>query len=407
MGANLCSMCAQKKPKPGLTAINNPKGLRKRMMDREAAEEWFTAADRHCLPASTDSLGQPHRVAHSRSPHLNPLELTFRMSASTPPGDSDVNLAVTWADRALVSAAAFFFYDYLLTFANEIGLYQNSARDRKLLWSFLPLRYLPAFYQLLMVMSVIEDSPTFSTTETIRCSAFDKIALGLDTSFQLCYIGIISWRVKVINGTLFALPLMALGLSPPIINIAVSNPSVFPRCRLLNPVPTTRCVPLYFAILPCLRAAFDAATTLALLAKLWRHIASMGALASNTVSFVLTEGKESNSAALIFTIMAMEAVFVQARAHARNFVVPFVDSLTAILTTRFMLELEEKGRDRRKSGRRSSRGVLPSTTLVESSPSRKPSDPGPPDDSSSSLHTFETRSIGWNRVGSCLGARAF
>ncbi|KAJ7511149.1 hypothetical protein B0H11DRAFT_2214990 [Mycena galericulata] len=43
--------------------------------------------------------------------------------------------------------------------------------------------------------------------------------------------------------------------------------------------------------------------------------------------------------------MAMEAVFVQipsARAHARSLIVPFVDSLTATLATRFTLEWREK-----------------------------------------------------------------
>ncbi|KAJ7470125.1 hypothetical protein B0H11DRAFT_1379669 [Mycena galericulata] len=100
-----------------------------------------------------------------------------------------------------------------------------------------------------------------------------------------------------------------------------------------------------------------------------------------------------------------------ARAHARNFIVPFVDSLTAILATRFMLELEEKGRDRRRSGR-SSRAVLPTTqTLVGSEPAEPDSAPASPltdnSDSGSSLHTLETRSIGWNRVGLCLGAKAF
>ncbi|KAJ7622186.1 hypothetical protein FB45DRAFT_870405 [Roridomyces roridus] len=66
---------------------------------------------------------------------------------------------------------------------------------------------------------------------------------------------------------------------------------------------------------------------------------------------------------MIFVIMAMEAVFVQrrqniqARAHVRNFLVPFVDSLTgtdcsltAILVTRFLLELSEKSRQPRELG---------------------------------------------------------
>ncbi|KAJ6556551.1 hypothetical protein DFH09DRAFT_564497 [Mycena vulgaris] len=240
--------------------------------------------------------------------------------------------------------------------------------------------------------------------------------------------GIVSWRVRVINGIWVAVPLAILGLLPPVINVAISNPSVFPQCRVLSSAPTARII----TILPCLRAAFDAATTLALLFKIWRHIASMGALASNTVSFVLSE--EIKDIILIFAIMAMEAVFVQipsARAHARNYVVPFVDALTAILTTRFMFELEERGRAPRTTRRDygTSRVVTRSTTLVGSGrPAASDNYKTPPtsdgpgtlpmsdasgtpatraSDDSASLHTFETRSIGWNRVGGCLGARAF
>ncbi|KAJ7453858.1 hypothetical protein FB451DRAFT_1280920 [Mycena latifolia] len=324
---------------------------------------------------------------------------------------SDLDSEVVWASRALISAAALYFYDFLLTFPHEIDLYYYSGRSWKLLWSFITLRYLPALYQALMVVSLIgsatlsrlNSTPTCCLGSLVisdRCSALDKTALGLDSAFQLSYVGIITWRVRVINGPWIALPLAVLGLSAPVINLAVSNPSAFPQCRVLEMTPTARII----TILPCLRAAFDAATTLALLFKIWRHVASMGALASNTVSFVLSE--EIKDIMLIFAIMVMEAVFVQipsARAHARNYVVPFVDSLTAMLTTRFMLELEERTRDRGSSQHRTtSHAVARSTTLV---------DPGTQgasdDDKASSLHTFETRSIGWNRIGSCLGARAF
>ncbi|KAJ7751127.1 hypothetical protein B0H16DRAFT_840357 [Mycena metata] len=192
---------------------------------------------------------------------------------------------LVWATRTLISAPgsvnygfssisltytlrnlAIYFYDFLQTWMNEIELYQHSARDRKLLWAFMPLRYLPALYQLLMIFSLIDMTPSNITS----CAALDKAALGLDTSFQLAYIGIITWRVKVINGIWLAIPLGLLGLSSPILNIAVSNPSVFPQCRLLSTAPTARII----TVLPCPRAAFDAATTLALLAKIWRHVAS-------------------------------------------------------------------------------------------------------------------------------------
>ncbi|KAK7045056.1 hypothetical protein R3P38DRAFT_186388 [Favolaschia claudopus] len=44
---------------------------------------------------------------------------------------------------------------------------------------------------------------------------------------------------------------------------------------------------------------------------------------------------------IIFSIMAMEAVFIQipsARVHARNYIAPFVDSITSILAARFVLD---------------------------------------------------------------------
>ncbi|KAJ6569829.1 hypothetical protein DFH09DRAFT_1362980 [Mycena vulgaris] len=45
--------------------------------------------------------------------------------------------------------------------------------------------------------------------------------------------------------------------------------------------------------------------------------------------------------------MALEAVFVQmpsVRVHARNYIAPFVDSLTAILATRFILGSLTRGK---------------------------------------------------------------
>ncbi|KAJ7622130.1 hypothetical protein FB45DRAFT_927063 [Roridomyces roridus] len=370
------------------------------------------------------SSSSPHLLLSSHPAGLMtyavfaPISLTF-MARSPHSGSS----SVIRAKGALVSAAVIYFYDYLLTLSNEIELYRHSRRDRRLLASFVALRYLPALYQLVMVVAMIYEDPTPE-----RCAVLDKIAIGLDTAFQLSYILIVTWRVHATNGPLLAIPLALLGLASPIINLAVSNPSAFPSCRVLNTGPTARII----FILPCLRAAFDAAATLALIFRLWRHIYLMAELASNTVSFVLQE--EIRDIILIFAIMAMEAVFAQipsARTHGRNFIVPFVDSLTAILTTRFMLELAEKGRGGRD--RRSSRSgpriydptsnsfvvdntlgsVLPTTTrtLVDEDSGSGPELPkkstGDAEDGASSLRTASTRSIGWNRVGSCLGARSF
>ncbi|KAJ7192199.1 hypothetical protein GGX14DRAFT_701437, partial [Mycena pura] len=269
---------------------------------------------------------------------------------------------ITWANRALLSAAVILFYDFLLTVMSELELYRHFHEERKLIGGFLALRYLATLYQLLMVFAIIDNRPTYG----------------------LSYVGIIFWRVRVVNGIWIAVPLATLGLTPPIIDASVSNPSVFPACRALSAMPTARTTGAsarIIIILPCLRAAFDAATSIALFFKLWRHIASMGALASKTVAFVLTE--EVKDIILIFAIMAMEAVFAQipsARTHARNFIVPFVDSITPILATRFMLELAERTARAEQSQHTSTRARAVSLTLVASEV------PGALGDPPSSLH---------------------
>ncbi|KAF8189442.1 hypothetical protein K438DRAFT_1832597 [Mycena galopus ATCC 62051] len=302
--------------------------------------------------------------------------------------------AAVWANRALVSAAAIFLYDFALTFTNEIELYRHSGRDRKLLWSFVALRYFPAMYQFLMLLAIIFfDNPT--------CSALDKAAMALDTSFQLSYIGIISWRVKVINGSLVAIPLALLGLASPIINLA---------CRLLEMTPSVRII----NILPCLRAAFDAATTLALFWKLWRHVASMGALPRIPCLSSSQKIPSVSLTAVVPLISLTHCLRLQARNHGRNFVVPFVDSITAVLATRFMLELEERSRTHGRSRSRATSGAGPRLPMTTTDPTLVASEAPAPkceerydSDSASSLNTFGTRSIGWNRIGSCLGARSF
>ncbi|KAJ7622173.1 hypothetical protein FB45DRAFT_870396 [Roridomyces roridus] len=121
--------------------------------------------------------------------------------------------SVLWANHALISAAAIFYYDYLLTFSEELKYYQHRRyRQFRNDWNFFAL----------------------------RCAVLDKIALGLDTSFQLCYIYMLSLKVKAINGIRTTIPIVALGLASPIINVAVSNPSPFPQCRLLGSTATAR-----------------------------------------------------------------------------------------------------------------------------------------------------------------------
>ncbi|KAJ7120600.1 hypothetical protein C8R43DRAFT_1136766 [Mycena crocata] len=74
---------------------------------------------------------------------------TCARAASAPPhtwsmahGDPDeyVDSSVVWANRALISAAGIFFYDFVPTLVEEIELDQHSRRELKLFWSFLSLR---------------------------------------------------------------------------------------------------------------------------------------------------------------------------------------------------------------------------------------------------------------------------
>ncbi|KAJ7105706.1 hypothetical protein C8R44DRAFT_806690 [Mycena epipterygia] len=145
----------------------------------------------------------------------------------------DDAVLVVWASRVLVAAAAIFFYDFLLTFSSEMELYEHMTRRTRSLLMFLPLRYIPALYQLVMVLAIIDNTWTSS-----RCSKWDTAALVLDTLFQISYISVISWRVKTIVGTPIAIPIAILGFISPVINVAVSNPSIYAQCRLLSTSPT-------------------------------------------------------------------------------------------------------------------------------------------------------------------------
>ncbi|KAK7036204.1 hypothetical protein R3P38DRAFT_2771698 [Favolaschia claudopus] len=273
-----------------------------------------------------------------------------------------------WADRALAAAAGLFpviyVYDVILTFPSEVDFYGGKPRIRTLAM-FVPLRYIPLLYQLAVVVALIYDEWTGDVRGSIffnvgvdkseffllqqSCSNFDAIVLALDSAFQMCYVSVISFRVKVISNWMIAVGIALLGYSPPILSIAVANPSAFARCRILSSSPTARVSQALnqpkVLFVPCMRSVFDACAALLLLWKFWQHWKMETLRRSALISFLITE--EIKDIILIFGIMAMEAVFIQipsARTHARNFIVPFVDSMTASLATRFILELHERGR---------------------------------------------------------------
>ncbi|KAJ7120601.1 hypothetical protein C8R43DRAFT_1034259 [Mycena crocata] len=267
-----------------------------------------------------------------------------------------------------------YFYDFMLTFPVEVKFYAHVSRtggirNSRMLWMFLPLRYFPLLYQLAIILAMANNNWTskryyvsvirilFSFSSTDSCSNLDKISLGLDTAFQICYILGISWRVKAMLNKWIAVPMAMVGLLAPVINVAVSNPSVFSQCRLISSSATPRIV----LFVPCLRTIFDAVAAFLLLWKFWRERdMTILPLSSDLFSFLITE--EIKDIILILAIMAMEAVFLQipsARVHARNFIIPFVDSLTAILATRFLQELQQRaGMEKKPNSIPSSRTLV-------------------------------------------------
>ncbi|KAJ7105684.1 hypothetical protein C8R44DRAFT_806658, partial [Mycena epipterygia] len=52
------------------------------------------------------------------------------------------------------------------------------------------------------------------------------------------FLAVISWRIKTIVGTSIAILIAILGFVSPVINVAVSNPSIYAQCRILSTSPT-------------------------------------------------------------------------------------------------------------------------------------------------------------------------
>ncbi|KAJ6548817.1 hypothetical protein B0H19DRAFT_1265613 [Mycena capillaripes] len=209
--------------------------------------------------------------------------------------DLSPGFSVTWADQALITAAGewyalhfnlddlseiivIYIYDFIVTFTAEVKLYKRN-RGRAIILIFTPLRYFALLYQITVIPGIV--------AVQFRPQRFSllKISVGLimiPQCFQFVYVVL---------------------------------------------------------LLSCLRATFDALATIALLMKLRNMLKDRTGL-SSLIKELFRE--EIYDIIIIFGIMALEAVFVQlqmssVRAHARNYIAPFVDSLTAILATRFIL----------------------------------------------------------------------
>ncbi|KAJ7863333.1 hypothetical protein B0H14DRAFT_2738868 [Mycena olivaceomarginata] len=235
--------------------------------------------------------------------------------------------SVTLANHVLMAAAAIYIYDFVLTFPLELRFWRRQ-HSRRLLRDLLPLRYPMLILQIFILVA----NSWIQVTPQIQ----DNIALTFDTIFQLSYVVVLTWRVHCVSHRRLwvSVPLGLLGLLAPLVNVAVPNPSPFPDCRLLNPSPPSRLVTL----VPVFRTIFDAIATVAFLVEFYKYRRRTVLQRSNLISEVMRESM------MILAIMAVEAVFAQsqARNHARNYIAPFVDSITAILAARFIMATHER-----------------------------------------------------------------
>ncbi|KAJ7152350.1 hypothetical protein C8R46DRAFT_480312 [Mycena filopes] len=275
-------------------------------------------------------------------------------------GSSGVSLGTTttWANYMLVAAAVAYLYDFILTVPTEIELYNQFRwkRNRRLFLQFLPLRYLSLVYQIVVLSGLARSdltakvsyalypTPSLALTNHQRCGVLDNLTLSIDSAFQFAYVAVLCWRIQIMvfDNWFLTSALAALGFAAPLINVIVPNPSIFPECRMLYSSPPSEII----LLLPCLRSAFDALVTGSLLIKFRRHLTASnkyGGTATRLLSKVIYE--EIHDLIMIFGIMTMEAVFVQmpsVRIHGRNYIAPFVDSITASLATRFIMGIIER-----------------------------------------------------------------
>ncbi|CAK5267138.1 unnamed protein product [Mycena citricolor] len=359
----------------------------------------ITDNDLASMPKELDSLYSLPEMASEVLPSKGtdegcPLTRVLSLMSSLTELDES---SVVWGSRVLISAAVLFFNDFLLTLPQEVRFHEK-RRNRHVSGTvfFILLRYIPVLYHLAVIIPICRDvwtvqvrmykssrlSPLTQTlTRPWSCAIWDSIGLSFDSAFQMIYVCIISWRIFIISGKPVGAVALVVGLLPSIINVALPNPSVFPQCRAINPSDTSRII----LFVPCLRAIFDAFTTIVLFFTFWKRSRAIrdlpGLSTGGLVEYLMEEGEcsavcpytvDENSeqksriscafpplillsklrtiliTSLIFVIMAMEATFFQipsARNHARNFIAPYVDALTPLLATRFILELPMRSQE--------------------------------------------------------------
>jgi hypothetical protein len=60
----------------------------------------------------------------------------------------------------MISLIGLYFYDFVLTLQSEVKFYEGKRRQRKMLAKLIALRYLPALYQIGIVLAVINNDWT-------------------------------------------------------------------------------------------------------------------------------------------------------------------------------------------------------------------------------------------------------
>ncbi|KAJ7190145.1 hypothetical protein GGX14DRAFT_483747 [Mycena pura] len=212
----------------------------------------------------------------------------------------------------MIAAAVIYFYDFLLTFLSEI---KYCGRKGLFTYIFASVRTTSGAYQMIVVVKISLDSWTSK-----NCAEWSSIAQAFDAIFQfLCVVGISLRTYAVYNRNRIVIGLLLpVGLLGPLLNVAVPNPSVFPRCRAFDSTPSSEYVPP--KLVPCIRTIFDMVAAILILARLrpsfwgWSLARKFGVEGGMDLSLLLCG------------ILTIEAICVQVSTNARNFIGPFLDS---------------------------------------------------------------------------------
>ncbi|KAJ7601072.1 hypothetical protein C8J56DRAFT_912025 [Mycena floridula] len=262
---------------------------------------------------------------------------------------------LVWADRVLLASSVVYLYDFFLTISDEWEsiwgeLWRMDPLRRRVFFISRCLPFVAVRYTALMYYSYIIYA--LATGTTSHCEVLSSHAQTLESIFLFTWTGAIwsrLWRLWVIypNARLlrwvWICTLIPLGLAAPIYGVAVTNPSLFPRCRVTTHTSHAA------LMMPTLRVAFDGLAAAVYTAGMTRKMFEFRLFnqekktqASRVLMHLSAEGIQD--ILLIILLLIVEIVFLlipSANSHARNLVAPFVDSFSSILAVRGPLELTQ------------------------------------------------------------------